>query len=336
MERLNGLGLDELLRERVRAGTPVLGICLGMQLAFDSSTERGGAAGLGIVAGEVHALQAGALKLPHIGWNEVTFTKAGSPLLAELPRRCAFYHVHSFAPVPALEEDTLGIAEYGAPFVSAVQSGSFYGVAVSPREVLGGRPAPARELRAHLHRGRRPGRAVRLYPAIDILGGNAVRLVKGDFEAKKVYDEDPLSAARSCVDGGARFMHVVDLDGAKSGPPVNLDHLRGIASLGVPVQYGGGLRSLEALDRALEAGAERVILGTAAFTDPGLLERALEMHGAERVVVSVDVRAGEVSIEGWTKAAEVGVREVFAELIERGVAGARVHERRSRRDARGP
>lgn len=134
MERLSGLGLDELLRERVRAGTPVLGICLGMQLAFDSSTERGGAAGLGIVAGEVRALEAGSLKLPHIGWNEVTFTKAGSPLLAELPRRCAFYHVHSFAPVPALEEDALGIADYGAPFVSAVQSGSFYGVQFHPEK----------------------------------------------------------------------------------------------------------------------------------------------------------------------------------------------------------
>jgi imidazole glycerol-phosphate synthase subunit HisH len=134
MERLNGLGLDELLRERVRAGTPVLGICLGMQLAFDSSTERGGAAGLGIVAGEVRALEPGRLKLPHIGWNEVTFTNSGSPLLADLPRRCAFYHVHSFAAVPALEQDTLGIADYGAPFVSAVQSGSFYGVQFHPEK----------------------------------------------------------------------------------------------------------------------------------------------------------------------------------------------------------
>ncbi|HWY90310.1 MAG TPA: 1-(5-phosphoribosyl)-5-[(5-phosphoribosylamino)methylideneamino]imidazole-4-carboxamide isomerase [Solirubrobacteraceae bacterium] len=158
-----------------------------------------------------------------------------------------------------------------------------------------------------------------LYPAIDILGGSAVRLVKGDFDSKTVYDEDPLSAAKVWVDGGARFLHVVDLDGAKSGRPVNLDHLRGIASLGVPVEYGGGLRSLEAIDQALGAGAERVILGTAAFTDERLLERALETHGPERVVVSVDVRAGEVSIEGWTKAAEVGVREVFATLIERGV-----------------
>jgi len=159
---------------------------------------------------------------------------------------------------------------------------------------------------------------VNLYPAIDILGGSAVRLVKGDFDAKTVYDEDPLSAARSWVDGGARFLHVVDLDGAKSGEPVNLDHLRRIASLGVPVQYGGGLRSMGAVDRALEAGAQRVILGTAAFTDAGLLERALESHGPERVVVSVDVRGGEVSVEGWTRAAGVGVGEVFAELIERG------------------
>jgi phosphoribosylformimino-5-aminoimidazole carboxamide ribotide isomerase len=160
---------------------------------------------------------------------------------------------------------------------------------------------------------------VKLYPAVDILGGSAVRLVRGDFDAKKVYDEDPLSAARTWVDAGARFLHVVDLDGAKSGQPVNIDHLRRIASLGVPVQYGGGLRTLEALDQALGAGAERVILGTAAFTDLGLLERALETHGPERVVVSVDVRGGEVSIEGWTKAAEIGIREVFATLIERGV-----------------
>jgi len=161
---------------------------------------------------------------------------------------------------------------------------------------------------------------VNLYPAIDILGGNAVRLIKGDFDASKVYDEDPLSAARGWVQEGARYLHVVDLDGARRGERVNLGHLRQIASeLDVPVQYGGGLRTAEAVDEALAAGAARVILGTAAFTDPSLLERALERHGPERVMVSVDVRGGEVAIEGWTKAADVGVREVFARLIERGV-----------------
>jgi imidazole glycerol-phosphate synthase subunit HisH len=134
MERLRELGLDELLRERVRAGTPVLGICLGMQLGFEASTELGGADGLGIVAGEVRALDAPGLKLPHIGWNEVTFTRRDSALLADLPDRCAFYHVHSFAPVPTHARDVLGLAEYGARFVSAVQDGSFYGVQFHPEK----------------------------------------------------------------------------------------------------------------------------------------------------------------------------------------------------------
>jgi phosphoribosylformimino-5-aminoimidazole carboxamide ribotide isomerase len=164
------------------------------------------------------------------------------------------------------------------------------------------------------------GCRMKLYPAIDMLGGKAVRLVKGDFDAKKVYDEDPLSAARAWVRAGARQLHVVDLDGARAGIPVNLGHVRRItAELGVPVQLGGGLRTLDALREALNAGAQRLILGTAAFTDPDLVERALDAHGAERIVVSVDVRDRRVSIEGWTKAADVGVREVFASLLERGV-----------------
>jgi imidazole glycerol-phosphate synthase subunit HisH len=135
MDNLRALGLDELLRERVAAGIPVLGVCLGLQLAFDSSTEHGGAAGLGLLAGEVRELRPeGARKLPHIGWNEVAFTRTTSPLLAELPERCAFYHVHSYAPVPAREEDVLGVADYGGPFASVVQRGSFYGVQFHPEK----------------------------------------------------------------------------------------------------------------------------------------------------------------------------------------------------------
>jgi glutamine amidotransferase len=128
MERLRELGLDALLRERVESGTPTLGICLGLQLAFDHSSELGGAAGLGLIAGEVHGLRTGTLKLPHIGWNEVRFTKPESRLLADIPLECAFYHVHSLAAEPERDEDVLGVAEYGAPFVTAVEKGSFYGV----------------------------------------------------------------------------------------------------------------------------------------------------------------------------------------------------------------
>ncbi|HEY2537384.1 MAG TPA: 1-(5-phosphoribosyl)-5-[(5-phosphoribosylamino)methylideneamino]imidazole-4-carboxamide isomerase [Solirubrobacteraceae bacterium] len=158
-----------------------------------------------------------------------------------------------------------------------------------------------------------------LYPAIDILDGNAVRLTKGDFDARKVYDEDPLAAARGWVEEGARYLHVVDLDGAKSGAPVNLDHLRRIAGeLGVPVQYGGGLRSAQAVSHALRAGAARAILGTAAFTQPGLLEQVLQEHGPERVLVSVDVRDGHVTTAGWTETTEITTAEVIASLARRG------------------
>jgi phosphoribosylformimino-5-aminoimidazole carboxamide ribotide isomerase len=158
-----------------------------------------------------------------------------------------------------------------------------------------------------------------LYPAIDILEGNAVRLVKGEFDAKKVYDEDPLAAARGWVEEGAEYLHVVDLDGAKTGAPKNLENLRRIAGeLGVPVQYGGGLRSAQAVGDALAAGATRVILGTAAFTEQGLLEQALAEHGEDRVLVSVDVRGGHVTTAGWTETSEITTEAVIASLARRG------------------
>jgi phosphoribosylformimino-5-aminoimidazole carboxamide ribotide isomerase len=159
-----------------------------------------------------------------------------------------------------------------------------------------------------------------LYPAIDILEGSAVRLVKGDFDAKKIYDEEPLAAARGWVQAGAKYLHVVDLDGAKSGAPKNLENLKRIVDqLGVPVQYGGGLRSAQAVSDALAAGAARVILGTAAFTDPELLQRVLDAHGPERVLVGVDVRGGLVATHGWLQTTEVKARDAFASLREQGV-----------------
>ena len=161
---------------------------------------------------------------------------------------------------------------------------------------------------------------MRLYPAIDILAGNAVRLVKGDFNAKKVYDEDPLSAARGWVAAGAEYLHVVDLDGAKAGEPVNLEHLRKVASeAGVPVQYGGGLRTVQAVADALDAGAARVILGTVAFTDPDALSEMLDAHGPERILVGIDVRGGHVATHGWLESTTTLARDAFAELRQRGV-----------------
>lgn len=158
-----------------------------------------------------------------------------------------------------------------------------------------------------------------LYPAIDIAEGKAVRLVQGDFAAQTVYADDPLAAARSWVQAGARFLHVIDLDGARTGTPQNLHHVERItAELDVPVQVGGGLRSLPAVRDALRAGAERVVLGTAAYTDVDFLDDVLAGF-AERTVVSVDTRGGHVSTSGWTQTTQMLAPDVIRRLQDRGV-----------------
>jgi len=158
---------------------------------------------------------------------------------------------------------------------------------------------------------------VLLYPAIDISEGRAVRLVRGDFAARTDYAE-PLEAARGWVEAGARRLHVVDLDGARSGSPHSLEHLERITALEVPVQYGGGLRSLDAVRAAVDAGAARVVLGTAAYADVDFLDDVVAAYG-ERVVVSVDTRGGQVATEGWTQTTRMSAADVIGRLQARGV-----------------
>ena len=158
-----------------------------------------------------------------------------------------------------------------------------------------------------------------LYPAIDIAEGKAVRLVQGDFDAQTVYADSPLEAARAWVDAGARYLHMVDLDGARSGAPQNLHHLERVAAeLGVPVQYGGGLRCVQAVADAFAAGAARAILGTAAFADLDFLDEVVGRFG-ERIVVSVDTRGGFVSTAGWTETTALPAAAVIDRMQDRGV-----------------
>jgi phosphoribosylformimino-5-aminoimidazole carboxamide ribotide isomerase len=158
-----------------------------------------------------------------------------------------------------------------------------------------------------------------LIPAIDISAGKAVRLEMGAFGSETVYDADPLDAARRWVAAGARALHVVDLDGARSGEPVNLEHVRRIVSeVTVPVAVGGGLRTIEAVREAIGAGATRVVLGTAAFRDVDLLDAALHEFG-NRVVVSIDARNGRLAASGWTEQTEMPVEPVIERLSHRGV-----------------
>jgi imidazole glycerol-phosphate synthase subunit HisH len=133
MEEVRELGFDELVEQRVASGTPVLGICLGMQLLFDSSTELGGARGLGLLPGAVERLDAPGLKVPEIGWNPVAWRRA-SALTSGLPDPCPMYHVHSYSPRPARAEDVLGTATYGSEFVSAVERAPVYGTQFHPEK----------------------------------------------------------------------------------------------------------------------------------------------------------------------------------------------------------
>lgn len=159
-----------------------------------------------------------------------------------------------------------------------------------------------------------------LYPAIDIRGGRAVRLLRGDYEHETVYDNSPTDAARRWADGGAEWLHVVDLDGAKAGGPENLSAVEAIcAAVDCPVQVGGGIRDYDAAEAVLEAGAARVVVGTAALRDPDLLADILAGRGSDEVVVSVDARGGQVSLAGWTESSGVDAVEAVSDLTRRGV-----------------
>ena len=158
-----------------------------------------------------------------------------------------------------------------------------------------------------------------VFPAIDLRGGRCVRLRQGDFDRQKEYDADPVGRALEWAHRGAKAIHVVDLDGANEGRPVQLDVIRSITSaVDVPVQAGGGVRTLEDLRAMRSAGASRVVVGTAAVGDRALRQRALDELGGS-LVVAVDAREGVVATHGWRRSSGIGVLDLAAELVTDGV-----------------
>lgn len=159
-----------------------------------------------------------------------------------------------------------------------------------------------------------------VFPAIDIRGGKCVRLTEGRFDAETVFADDPVDMARRWALEGAEYLHVVDLDGARAGAPVNLEIVKRIvAATGLPVQLGGGIRSLESIAAILAAGVARVILGSVAVREP-LLVRAACLGYGKRIVVGIDARDGVVAVEGWGVSGGVGAEELAARMAEAGVA----------------
>jgi phosphoribosylformimino-5-aminoimidazole carboxamide ribotide isomerase len=160
-----------------------------------------------------------------------------------------------------------------------------------------------------------------VYPAIDLLDGACVRLHQGDFEAVTRFSDEPLQVARAFASAGARALHVVDLDGARSGWPVHAELIGEIAAVtGLPVQVGGGIRTAGQAAAYLDAGVHRVLVGTAAISDADWLFAAVRDYGTDRVAAAVDVRDGEVMIEGWLAGSGIDVDAIGAGLKARGIS----------------
>lgn len=140
-----------------------------------------------------------------------------------------------------------------------------------------------------------------IFPAIDIIGGEAVRLVKGDYDQKTVYNKRPEETAKAFADAGANYIHVVDLDGAKSGDTPNIETIKKIVNVsGLKVEVGGGIRSEEVIKKYLDAGVFRVILGTVAVENPAFVKDMVDKYG-DHIAVGVDIKDGKVAIKGWTE-----------------------------------
>ena len=158
-----------------------------------------------------------------------------------------------------------------------------------------------------------------IYPAIDLYGGKAVRLYKGDYAQMTVYNDDPVAVAKDFAAQGAVCIHLVDLEGAKSGTTPNFDTVAAIkAETGLFCEIGGGIRSIETIDKYLSAGIDRVILGTAAVTEPGFVEAAVAKYG-EKIAVGIDIKDGFVAIKGWTVKSEENAMDFTAKMEKIGV-----------------
>lgn len=161
---------------------------------------------------------------------------------------------------------------------------------------------------------------MRLYPAIDIIGGQAVRLVQGDYDQETVYDKDPVAVAKRWEEAGASYIHVVDLDGALDGKWANRKVISAIAeSVSIPVQTGGGIRTLEDIEERLSAGVARVILGTVAVKQPEIVAHAVTKFGSDKIVVGIDAKDGMVAVHGWEEVSTVPALALCEGMKEVGV-----------------
>lgn len=327
MAKLEATGLVPVIKQEVEH-KPLLGICLGMQLLFEKSYEYGEHTGLGLIPGEVcplaDDLKDPSLKVPHIGWNRLDIVpgRENDPLFKYTKPGEYVYYVHSFY-AKNCAANTLAASEYSIPVTGAVKNGLVYGTQFHPEK---SGDTGLRILRAFAELR---GAAMKLYPAIDLRGGQAVRLYQGDYDQMTVYNADPAAQAREFIAAGAKYLHVVDLDGAKDDTTANMTTIAAIAKQGgLFIEVGGGIRDEARIEQYLSLGVGRCILGTIAVKDFDFTARMAQKYGP-KIAVGVDMRDGLVAVNGWKevtpepgvafcrRCAEAGVQAIIATDISR-------------------
>lgn len=285
MRELQRTGLDKLIPQLAQ---PFLGICLGMQLLLETS-EEDNAKCLGVIPGKAIRFQTDA-PVPHVGWNS------------------GYYFVHSYY-VATPPRYTLCRAQYGGQwFASMITKDNFFGVQFHPEK---SGATGLQLLRQFCETGRL--QPTQVIPAIDVLGGQCVRLRQGDYDQVTQYSADPVTVAIQFANQGTTWLHVVDLDGAKAGKPMNQAVIARIVSeSGLRVEVGGGIRTATTARQYLRSGVDRVILGTAAVRQPALVGELIQEFGRERVAVGLDVKAGAVTTQGWMVDTGVSLTDALA------------------------
>ena len=304
MEYLKARRLDEVIRDLKQ---PVFGICVGQQLLCKYS-EEGDVDCIGIFEAEVKRFQPlkHEDKVPCMGWNELYDLK--SPLMEDLGESPYVYFVHSYY-VPLCTE-TIATADYILPYSASMHKDNFYACQFHPEKSGKVGEQIIKNFFSAM---------IELIPAIDIIDGQCVRLTKGDYDQKTVYG-NPLDMAKEFEAIGFKRLHIVDLDGAKSKHIVNEAVLKSITTeTQLTIDFGGGIKTDEDIEKAFAAGASMVTVGSIAVTQPDLFMGWLAKYGTERIILGADVRQSKISINGWKEDSTEDLLPFLQKYVDAGV-----------------
>ena len=312
------------MRACAGAARPFLGICVGMQLMAERGREYQIVAGLGWIAGEVDRISPGdrSLKIPHMGWNTLDAASSASaarriPAGPQGPTLTSFILSTSR---PDKRADLVAETDYGGPITAIVARDRWSGPSSTRRRASGWAEADREFSRLEAVNGWQ-GVVVILFPAIDLKDGGCVRLEQGDMARATVFHHDPAEQAQSFEMQGFEYLHIVDLDGAFAGKPVNASAVeRILETVAVPIQLGGGIRDMRHHRSLVRARAcNRVIIGTAAVRDPALVRYAARRF-PDRVAVGLDARDGKAAVEGWAETLRARRTRLARQFEDAGVA----------------